>query len=118
MRSHRRKQPLSGGDPPAPSLFDRFAKVIADIPTGKFWIDDYPDERLLIDTEPQLGVRIYYAAFDYVNEAASIAIVGITPGKTQMLAALEEAKWQPIFTISGNLSNIPFRDACIIQGLE
>ncbi len=80
--------------PPAPSLFDRFAKVIADIPMGKFWTDDYPDERLLIDTEPQRGVRIYYAPFDYVNKAASIAIVGITPGKTQMLAALEEAKRQ------------------------
>lgn len=40
------------------------------------------------------SMEIYYAPFDYVNESAEVVIVGITPGKTQMKAALEEARRQ------------------------
>lgn len=44
------------------------------------------DERLLIDREGNLSV--YYAPFEYVNPAARVVIVGITPGRTQMRNAL------------------------------
>lgn len=40
------------------------------------------DPRLLMDSEGD--VSIYYAPFEYINPAARIVLVGITPGPTQM----------------------------------
>ena len=37
---------------------------------------------------------VYYAPFDYINPKARIVIVGITPGRTQMLNALRELRRQ------------------------
>ncbi|MDW9481184.1 hypothetical protein GOB57_21295 [Sinorhizobium meliloti] len=46
------------------------------------------------------SVEVAYAPFDHVNTDASIVIVGITPGRTQMEAALHAAK-------SGFLMKLP-----------
>lgn len=50
------------------------------------------DERLLMAQDGPL--QVYYAPFEHVNRDAKVAIVGITPGKTQMKNALHEAKRQ------------------------
>lgn len=39
-------------------------------------------------------LSVYYAPFDWVNPAAKVVLVGITPGKTQAINALQEAKRQ------------------------
>ena len=39
-------------------------------------------------------VEICYAPFDYVNPQARIVLVGVTPGRTQMLNALRECRRQ------------------------
>jgi hypothetical protein len=48
------------------------------------------DERLLMDREGD--VSIYYAPFEYINNHAKIALVGITPGPTQMVNACLAAR--------------------------
>jgi hypothetical protein len=47
---------------------------------------------LLLDRDGALS--IYYAPFDYINSAAKLVLVGITPGRQQMISALAEAKRQ------------------------
>lgn len=39
-------------------------------------------------------LSVYYAPFDYVNPAARVVLVGITPGRTQASTALAEARRQ------------------------
>lgn len=39
-------------------------------------------------------IEVCYAPFEYINPLARVVIVGITPGRTQMLNALKEARWQ------------------------
>jgi hypothetical protein len=39
-------------------------------------------------------VEVFYAPFEYVNPHARIVLVGITPGRTQMLNALRECRRQ------------------------
>ena len=41
-----------------------------------------------------LNMQVCYAPFEYINPNARIVIVGITPGHTQMLNALKEARQQ------------------------
>ncbi len=67
------------------SLFDKYASI--------FCSPNPPvvrDERLLIDE--QAAIKIYYAPFEYINRAARIVLVGITPGPTQMVNANNEAR--------------------------
>jgi hypothetical protein len=66
------------------SLFARFKRTISSAPIAGL------DERLLLDRDGDLA--IYYAPFEHSHESARVVIVGITPGKTQMLAALSEAR--------------------------
>jgi len=48
------------------------------------------DPRLLMaESGP---VKVYYAPFEYINPAARIVLVGITPGPTQMINANNEAR--------------------------
>jgi hypothetical protein len=39
-------------------------------------------------------IRVCYAPFEYLNPQARLVIVGITPGKTQMINAIREARKQ------------------------
>ena len=73
-------------------LFERFAPVIrslsaAELDGAKALIDKL---RLASDGK----VEVCYAPFEYINPQARIVIVGITPGRTQMLNALGEARRQ------------------------
>lgn len=51
---------------------------------------DILKEDYLIDNNHN-GLEIYYAPFDYINASASVVIVGITPGWTQMEIAYRTA---------------------------
>lgn len=68
------------------TLFDTYRESIRNLPASGF------DEKLLIERDG--GLSIYYAPFDYVNPAAKVVIVGITPGRTQMVNALVETQRQ------------------------
>ncbi len=48
------------------------------------------DSRLLIDIES--SVSVYYSPFEYINPAARVVLVGITPGPTQMVNANNVAR--------------------------
>jgi len=68
------------------TLFSKYTAAIRSSGT------DVLDHRLLMQSDGK--VSVYYAPFDIVNLGARIAIVGITPGKTQMRNALAEARHQ------------------------
>lgn len=73
-------------------LFDRFAPIIARLDDDDLACHAVLRERLLLADEGRLSVC--YAPFDDFNPDARIVIVGITPGMTQMVNALREARNQ------------------------
>lgn len=68
-----------------PNLIEKFRAAICG-PTPP----DVRDPRLLMDVSGD--VKIYYAPFEYLNPAARVVLVGITPGPTQMVNANNEAR--------------------------
>ena len=75
------------------NLFDIFAPSIQAL-------TDYPDSQRFSKTDlltPEFCLHqderltVYYAPFDYVNQNAKVALVGITPGWTQMEIAYRSA---------------------------
>lgn len=73
---------------------DEFATRLLDLPPSSLTLSSIRVPDLLLHREQIRGriVEVYYAPFDYVNDEARIAIVGITPGLRQMLAAIREAR--------------------------
>src|SRR5260370_16603908 len=69
-------------------LFTRFEQGIRSFDP----LDPKTLDSLLLDHNGRLS--IYYAPFDYVNLEAELVLVGVTPGRTQMYGALEEARRQ------------------------
>ncbi|MGG3892096.1 hypothetical protein [Metabacillus fastidiosus] len=45
---------------------------------------DLINDQFLLDKDEKRKIEIYYAPFEYINEHAKIAIIGITPGLHQM----------------------------------
>ncbi len=43
-------------------------------------------------SEDEKGISIFYAPFEHINKNAKIALIGITPGKSQMVRACRAAK--------------------------
>lgn len=70
--------------------FDRFKHVIARLTEAELAGEKSLYAKLTIERDGPL--QICYAPFEHVNERAKLVIVGITPGKTQMLKALHVAK--------------------------
>jgi hypothetical protein len=70
------------------ALFTRFEPCIRDFNPA----DPKAFDCLLL--ERREAISIYYAPFDYVNASAKLVLVGITPGKKQMIKSLVEAKYQ------------------------
>lgn len=68
------------------TLFHKYQDIIADLPASSI------DNRLLLDRDGKFS--IYYAPFEYVNPMAKVVLVGITPGRTQMVNALRAAQKQ------------------------
>lgn len=52
---------------------------------------DALSDELKISSGPS-GFETYYAPFDHINHTAKVVICGITPGKSQALIALDEAR--------------------------
>jgi hypothetical protein len=73
-------------------LFHRFAPVIRSLSDQELVGAPSLYEKLAL--EEHGDVRVCYAPFEHVNPAARIVIVGITPGRTQMLNALKELRRQ------------------------
>ena len=70
-------------------LFSRFAETIAALPDG--FASDHPLPKTLL-IEGNARHSIYYAPFDFVNRAARLVLVGITPGRMQAVEALRVAR--------------------------
>lgn len=74
-------------------LFERFSPVIQSLTANE--LDGTASSlnaklRLAIDGD----IEVCYVPFEYVNPKARVVIVGITPGRTQMINAIREARRQ------------------------
>ena len=72
-------------------LFTRFAPTIRSLTHDELAGSPAAFDKLAIAEKGPL--RVCYAPFEYLNPEARVVIVGITPGKTQMLNALREARF-------------------------
>ena len=77
--------------------------LLAGSPVELSWCLSYQRERLMALTEPDVmnpelllwqsaPLSVYYAPWDWVNTAARVMLVGITPGLHQATEALREAR--------------------------
>lgn len=73
-------------------LFEKFSPVIRSLSNAELSGALSLFEKLSLAREG--NVEVCYAPFEYINSAARVVIVGITPGKTQMLNAVTEARRQ------------------------
>ncbi len=73
-------------------LFERFSPVIRSLSAAE--LDGAPSlfDKMRLSKEGK--VDVCYAPFEWVNFQARVVIVGITPGRTQMLNAIKEARQQ------------------------
>lgn len=67
-------------------IIEKFDESIYSLPDHALSAGKLPDN-LLLGREGALSV--YYAPFDWVNTRAKVVVVGITPGKTQAVNALQ-----------------------------
>jgi len=65
------------------SKFDTYKQKILSLPLN-YNEEDLKSETFLLEKDEKKQLEIYYAPFEYVNEAAKVMIVGITPGLHQM----------------------------------
>lgn len=73
-------------------LFERFSPVIRSLTPAELEGSPTLNKKLRMAEDGNL--EICYAPFEFINPKAKIVIVGITPGRTQMLNALREARRQ------------------------
>lgn len=73
-------------------LFERFAPVIRTLSVAELNGASSLNSKLSLARDGNL--EVCYAPFEFVNPRARVVIVGITPGRTQMLNALKEARRQ------------------------
>ncbi len=74
------------------ALFHTFSPIIRALSASDFGCSRTLSNKLRIASDG--AIDVCYAPFEYVNPAARVVIVGITPGRTQMLNALKEARRQ------------------------
>jgi hypothetical protein len=72
------------------TLFEKHAEAIRNLPSGELPRDLLKSDAFLLERAGSLAV--YYAPLDYVNRQAKLAILGITPGWTQMERAFRDAR--------------------------
>lgn len=73
-------------------FFRQFAPVIRSLSSGE--LDGSPTLYNKLTLAEEGNLRVCYAPFEYINPSARVVIVGITPGHTQMINALKEARRQ------------------------
>ena len=74
------------------NLFQQFAPVIRSLSTAE--LAGAPTLYDKLTLEEQEDLRVCYVPFEYINPKARVVIVGITPGRTQMINAVKEARHQ------------------------
>ena len=62
--------------------FSDFRDSFAALPSGSLALDDVRAPEFCIYEDHRIVA--YYAPFDYLNRLATVALVGVTPGPTQM----------------------------------
>lgn len=72
--------------------FTQFSTAIRNLSTSELHGSKPLNEELRIAKDGD--VEVWYAPFEYINPAARLVIVGITPGRTQMMNALRECRTQ------------------------
>jgi hypothetical protein len=73
-------------------LFERFSPVIRSLTSDELQGSQTLNKKLRLAEAGNL--EVCYAPFEFINPQAKVVIVGITPGQTQMLNALREARRQ------------------------
>lgn len=73
-------------------LYRRFAPVIRSLSPAE--LEGSPTALEKLTLERQGSLQVCYAPFEYINSQARLLIVGITPGRTQMVNAVREARRQ------------------------
>ncbi len=72
------------------TLFEHFAPVIRSLSAAELAGDPSLNAKLSLAHDGD--IEVVYAPFEHINPQARVVIVGITPGRTQMLNALREAR--------------------------
>ena len=73
-------------------LFERFIPVICSLTAAELDGASTLISKMRLASDGNL--EVCYAPFEYINTQARVVIVGITPGKTQMVNAIKEARRQ------------------------
>lgn len=73
-------------------LFSKYAPTIQSLSKLELSGEGLLKEKLKLASSENIDV--YYAPFEYINDKAKVVIVGITPGQTQMINAIKEARKQ------------------------
>jgi hypothetical protein len=74
------------------SHFQHFAPIIRSLTSAE--LDGAPSLNAKLRIVQDGPLEVCYAPFEYINPKARIVLVGITPGRTQMLNALRELRRQ------------------------
>lgn len=74
------------------NLFTQFAPVILNLTQAE--LNGAPSLYSKLSLAESSDLQVSYAPFEYINPNARVVIVGITPGRQQMLNALREARRQ------------------------
>lgn len=72
------------------TLFEHFSPVIRSLTAAE--LNGAPSLNAKLCIAQEGSIEVCYAPFEFINPKARLVIVGITPGRTQMLNALKEAR--------------------------
>ncbi len=84
------------------SLIERFAPIIRSLPDVE--LAGTPSLHSKLRLAQDGDVEVCYCPFEYINPQARLVLVGITPGRTQWLNALREARKQ--LQVGGDVSRV------------
>ncbi len=73
-------------------LFAQYAPLIRSLDASE--LDGGPSLTAKLRLAQEGSIEICYVPFEYINPAARVVIVGITPGRTQLVNAIKEARRQ------------------------
>ena len=74
------------------NLFERFAPIIRSLSAAELAGSPSLNAKMALAHDGE--IEVCYAPFEHINPHAKVVIVGITPGRTQMVNALKEARQQ------------------------
>jgi hypothetical protein len=72
------------------NLFMKYAPTIQSLTESELSGNGLLKEKLKLASSG--NIEVCYAPFEYINTNARVVIVGITPGHTQMINAIKEAR--------------------------